>query len=100
MAGSAGKRQRVEDNNECDSNESIISLLNELKLSVANINTKLEDLPRLSSEIKLLNETVSSIKFNMDDNTINIKSHSIDIEFIWQHCSAIQTRYTSLSKKF
>lgn len=78
MAGSAGKRSRMDDETYLNA-ESTSLILDELRETVLEINRKLDELPRITSEIREIKLTINMIKDDVCVNRNNITENTKNI---------------------
>lgn len=86
MASSAGKRLRTDDllveNDLSKMEPNITQILNDLKDAIFKINTKLDDLPGITSELKLINENINNIKTDINNNKTLINKNCAQVDKI------------------
>lgn len=101
MAKSAGKRAKFEN---CESSDE--SDIGELALSIKNINVllsginkKLEDLPKISTEIQQINNAIANLHSDFNKHESAIKENQRNINVAKEDLQAVQKTVASLEDK-
>lgn len=100
MAGTGGKRPRVEENElDLEMETSIMTLLSELKVSISQINTKLEDLPCIKTEIQAIYKNITEMKSEINENKTLININTVEVAKIKSNLCNVQHNVCEIQSK-